>query len=158
MESFVVCLNASFPVSAKLAMLSTQKASEFRKHRYSQRFKDLRKLAKVEKKRILQRKINEAVAEAEGSNSWLSRLEFLLDPDGCTRGETKILPEHLDLGLSHAQQTEDYASHISAISREYVPLAGTKLPDQVRHALDHALFSGHPGLADQKVHKILCDW
>ena len=68
MESFVVRLNASFPVSAKVAMLSTQKASEFCKHRYSQRFKDLRKLDKVEKKR----KIDEAMAEVEGSNSWLS--------------------------------------------------------------------------------------
>ena len=81
------------------------------------------------------------MAEADGSNSWLSRLEFVLDPDGCTRGETKILPEHRDLGLSRAQQAEDYAAHISAISREYVPLSRAKLPDRVQHALDHALCS-----------------
>merc|ERR1712030_146550 len=81
MESFAVRLNAAYPVSAKLAKLSALKAAEFRKHRYSQRFRDLKKLAKAEKKNILQRKIGEAVANADGSNSWLSRLEFMLDPD-----------------------------------------------------------------------------
>ena len=100
METFVVRMNAAFPVSAKLAKLSALKASEFRANRYSQRFKELRKLAKAEKRFILQRKISEAVSDANGSNSWLSRLEFLLDPDGCTRGEAKTLPEHRDRGLS----------------------------------------------------------
>ena len=56
-----------------------------------------------------------------------------------------------------AEQAEDYAAHISAISRYYVPLTRAILPDRVQHALDHALCSGHPSLEDHEVYKILCD-
>ena len=157
MEEFVVRLNSSFPVSAKLAKLSRLKASEFKKNRYSRKFKALKKEAKEEKRKILKQKIEEAVIEADGNNSWLSKLEAILDPDGCTRHSPFILPEHRELGLNRKQQAEDYAKQISAISREYVPLGETVLPGRVQHALDNAVCTGHPLLDDHDVYKVLCE-
>ena len=80
----------------------------------------------------------------DGSNSWLSKMEMLLDPDGCSHCNAGVLPEHLKAGLTRLEQAEDYAKYISSISREYVPLSRAKLPELVSHALDHALCRGHP--------------
>ena len=62
-----------------------------------------------------------------------------------------VLPEHADKGLSLFEQAQDYASHISAISREYVPLSRSSLPDRVLYALDNALCQGHPAANDHLV-------
>ena len=82
METFTVKLGHNPHVSAKLAKLSKLKAAEFKKHRYSARFKELKKQCKSELKAIKQRRIEAAVTEGEGSNSWLGRLESLLDHNG----------------------------------------------------------------------------
>ena len=74
----------------------------------------------MEIRRIEAACINAAVEDAAGNNSWLGRLESLLDPDGCSRPDGDVLPEHKDLGLSQQEQAEDYAHHISQISRDYV--------------------------------------
>ena len=47
-ESFQVKVNNNFSVSAKLVKLSRQKSKEFKKHRYSQRFKELKKQSNQE--------------------------------------------------------------------------------------------------------------
>ena len=93
----------------------------------------------------------------EGSNSWLGRLEQLLDPNGNSDKHAGVLPEHRVAGLSRQQQAEDYARHISKISREYVPLSQAVLPPRVVHALDNGVCCGHPSLPDHEVYKILCD-
>ena len=84
-------------------------------------------------------------------------MEELLDPDGCTSKNGGVLPEHLAAGLTRQQQAEDYAEHISKISREYVPLSRARLPDRVAHALDNALCQGHPSLPEHEVFKILSE-
>ena len=101
--------------------ISKLKSQEFKRNGYSTRYKELKTAAKLEIKDIRSRKINEAVADAGGSNSWLSRMEALLDPDGCSERMGNVLPEHKERGLSPLEQAEDYALHISSISREYVP-------------------------------------
>ena len=78
------------------------------------------------------------MADGDGSRSWLGKMEQLLDPDGCSNRNAGVLPEHLNAGLSRLEQAEDFAAHISSISREYVPLTCAQLPDRVTHALDHA--------------------
>ena len=88
----------------------------------------------------------------DGSNSWLSKMEMLLDPDGCSDRNAGVLPEHLMAGLTRLEQAEDYAKHISSISREYVPLSRAKLPERVSHALDHAVCRGQK---DHEVYKVL---
>ena len=84
-------------------------------------------------------------------------MEELLDPDGCTSRDAEVLPEHREAGLTRQQQAEDYAAHISSISREYVPLSRARLPDRVAHALDNALCQGHPSLPEHEVFKVLSE-
>ena len=66
-----------------------------------------------------------------------------------------MLPEHLSAGLSRQEQAEDFASHISLISREYVPLTRAKLPERLQYAFDNALCHGHPDLPDHAIYNIL---
>ena len=93
-ETFKVRLGRHPMVSARLARLSKLKSLEFKKHCYSQRFKDLKKQCKAELRMIKQKRINAAVEAGEGSNSWLGRLESLLDPEGKTNKNAGLLPEH----------------------------------------------------------------
>ena len=74
METFKIKLNQKFIVSAKLAKLSKMKSQEFKRSRYSSRFKALKKQCRDEVKAIKQRRINAAVEDGEGSNSWLSKI------------------------------------------------------------------------------------
>ena len=60
-------------------------------------------------------------------------MEMLLDSDGCSDRNAGVLPEHLNSGLTRAEQAEDYAKHISSISKEYVPLSRARLLDRVAH-------------------------
>ena len=71
-------LNRHVDVSARLVKLAKQKSQEFRKHRYSPRFKQLKKECKEELRQIKQKRIQDAVAAGDGNNSWLGRLEVLL--------------------------------------------------------------------------------
>ena len=146
LETFTVRLGKHPHVSARLAKLSKLKSEEFRKHRYSSRFKDLKEECRQELQRIKQRRIQDAVNDGDGSNSWLGRLEQLLDPNGNSNKRGGVLPEHLAAGLSRQQQAEDYAAHISRISRDYVPLTRAVLPDRVVHALSNAVCQGHPSI------------
>ena len=141
--------------SAKLAKLAKLKSKEFRKHRYSFRFKELKKECKEELRNIKQRRIQEAVDAGDGNNSWLGCLDQLLDPDGKSTIHGGVLPEDLAAGLSRQQQAEDYASHISKISREYIPLSRAVLPDRVTHALENGVCKGHPNVEDHDVYEIL---
>ena len=90
--------------SAKLAKLSQLKSKEFRQNRYSNKFKDLKKACKQELRCIKQKRIQAAVNDGDGSNSWLGRLEQLLDPDGNSDKHAGVLPEHLAAGLTRKQQ------------------------------------------------------
>ena len=54
-ESFKVKVNRNYIVSAKLANLSRQKSNEFKKHRYSPKFKQLKKECRLEMKNIKKR-------------------------------------------------------------------------------------------------------
>ena len=94
-------------MSAKLAKLSREKSMEFKKNRYSTRFKSLKKQCKEEIKIIKQRRINAAVQDGDGSNFWLGKMELLLDPNGCTSRNAGVLPEHLAAGLTRQKQAED---------------------------------------------------
>ena len=82
LETYTVRLGRHSHVSARLARLSKLKANEFKKHRYSHRFKQLRKECKEELKNIKQKRIQAAVDYGDGTNSWLGKLDILLDPDG----------------------------------------------------------------------------
>ena len=57
MEEFKVRLNGKYIVSAKLAKLSKLKSFEFKKHRYSRKFKDLKRQCRAEVRNIKQNKI-----------------------------------------------------------------------------------------------------
>ena len=67
------------------------------------------------------------------------------------------LPEHVTAGLSLEQQAEDFAIHISKISKEYVPLTRAVLPSRLAHALNHNCCAGHPLLEDHNVFSILSE-
>ena len=82
-------------------------------------------------------------------------MESLLDPDGCSDKMGGVLPEHKEKGLNSIEQAEDYAQHISSISREYIPLSAAVLPDRVQYALDNAVCCGHPHIDDAEVYKNL---
>ena len=127
-EEINVRLNSKFRVTAKLAHLSHLKSREFKKHRYSTRYKELKKLCKEEIRVYTRKRIDEAVKDGNGSSSWLSRLEDLLDPDGCLSKDAGVLPEHKEAGLSRQEQSDDYAKFISRIIRDYVSLTIAKLP------------------------------
>ena len=116
--------------------MSRLKFKEFRKNRYSSKFKDLKKECDAEIKEIKRKRIAAAVADGKGSNSWLSKMEELLDPDGCSDKNAGVLPEHREAGLNRHEQAQDYASHISKISRDYVPLSRAALPHRVQFSLD----------------------
>ena len=65
-------------------------------------------------------------------------------------------------GVESSQNTllqvyEDFASHISKISREYVPLARAVLPERVAQALEHDVCHGQPQVEDHDVYAILRD-
>ena len=81
----------------------------------------------------------------------------LLDPDGCSDKKAGVLPEHRDAGLTRKQQAEDYAAHISKISRQYIPLSRACLPERVAHAVENAICQGHPSLPEPEVFKILSE-
>ena len=98
------------------------KSIEFKKHRYSKHYKELKKQCKVEIRECTRKRIDEAVQDGGGACSWLSRLENLLDPDGCSSKDGGVLSEHREAGLTRQQQADDYAQFISRISRDYVPL------------------------------------
>ena len=66
--------------SARLVQLCRMKAKEFRPHRYIDRFKQLKKECMAEIKKFQQKCIEEVVQAAISTNSWLGRLEELLDP------------------------------------------------------------------------------
>ena len=119
--------------------------------------KDLKRQCKGDIRCIKQRKIEAAVKDGNGSNSWLGKLELLLNSEVCSDRNAGVLPEHLSAGLSRLEQAEDYALHISSISREYVLLTKAKLPKRVQHALDNALCKGHPSLPDHEIFKILSE-
>ena len=96
--------------------------------------------------------------EAEvGSNSWLGKLESLLDSEGKSTKSHFELPEHVEAGLSPQQQAEDYALHVSRISRDYVPLTRATLPDRLSLALEQNECVGHPTLEDHTVYGLLRD-
>ena len=99
----------------------------------------------------------QAVSDDGGSNSWLSKMENLLDPDGCSSRHGGVLPEHRDAGLTPQQQAEDYAQFISRISREYVPLTKAKLPARVQEAFNNAPCEGHPVYEEHEIYKILSE-
>ena len=82
---------------------------------------------------------------------------MLLDHDGKSNRHAGVLPEHRLAGLTRLQQAEDYAAHISRISREYVPLSRAVLPDRVEHTLSNGLCQGHPPLEEYEVYKILSE-
>ena len=144
-------------MSAKLEKLYKLKSREFRKHRYSARYKELKKECDAEIKAIKKKRIDAAVADGSGSNSWLSKMEALLHPDGCSDKHSGILPEHREAGFSRAEQAQDYALHISKISRDYVPLTRAVLPDRVQFALDNVVCQGHPLLQEHEVFKLLSE-
>ena len=82
-------------------------------------------------------------------------MEALLDPDGKSTKHGGVLPAHLAAGLSRTEQAEEYALHISKISRQYVPLVRAVLPDRVSHALEGDACCGHPDIEDHEVYGIL---
>ena len=96
---FTVKVDRHPHASAKLARLAKLKSAEFRKHRYSTRFKELKKECRAEIQSIKRKRIQDAVNEGDGSNSWLGRLESLLDPNGKSDKRGGVLPEHLAAGL-----------------------------------------------------------
>ena len=123
LKQFSVKVDRHPYATAKLACLAKVKAKEFHKNRYSPRFKQLKRECREEIKKAKQRKIEEAIRAGSGNNSWLGKLEQLLDPGGKTDKARGVLPEHLAAGLTRKQQADDYALHITRISWEYVPLA-----------------------------------
>ena len=137
--------------------MSKLKSAEFRKNRYSERYKALQREVKKEIRSIKSTRIQKAVEDAGGNNSWLSRLESLLDPDGCSTGDDGVLTDHRDQGLTRQEQAEAYARHISQISRDYVPLGVAQLPERVQHALDNAICCGHPHVDEASVFKNLSE-
>ena len=140
-----------------MARLSRVKAKEFKKNRYSLRFKQLKKECAAELKAIKQKKINEAVLAGSSPNSWLGKLELLLDSEGKSAKDPLTLPEHSSAGLTPKQQAEDFAIHISKISREYTPIEKAILPRRLEYALTNDCCSGHPQLDDHLVYAMLVD-
>ena len=67
----------------------------------------------------------------------MKKVETLINPERDTANEVFVLPEHKEKGFSTFEQAQDYAKHISAISREYTPLSWTSLPARVVYALVH---------------------
>ena len=157
LKKFTVKVGSHHYASAKLVRLSKEKAKEFCKTRYSERFKQLKRDCKAELRQAKQRKIEEAVKAGGSNNSWLGRMEQLLDPGGKSDRNQGVLPEHLDAGLSRQQQADDYAAHISKISRDYVPLARAVLPHRLVYALANDPCCGHPSLEDYEVFQLLSD-
>ena len=95
LETFTVKTDRHPYASAKLAKLSKLKAAEFKKNRYSTKFKDLKAECKTELRRIKQSRIQEAVRAGDSNNSWLGRMEQLLDPNGNTDRRGGVLPEKI---------------------------------------------------------------
>ena len=124
---------------------------EFKANRYSTKLKELQKQIKVEKKVATSRKIDEAVAKSNGTAAWLKKVDLLLHPDGNGSRINPTLPEHKEQGLTTFEQAQDYANHISKISRDYTPLSRTSLPERVLHALDNAVCGGRPHAEDHEV-------
>ena len=155
LEEFSVKVNRYPFATARLAKLSREKGKEFKKNGYSEKFKRLKKECKNEIKQSKQKRINEVVQAGPSSNSWLGRLESLLDSDGKSSKSHATLPEHQAAGLSLKQQADDFAHHIGRISREYVPLEKAVLPDRVAQALASDSCAGHPNLEDHVIFDIL---
>ena len=99
MEHFTVKTHRHPFASAKLAHLSKLKSREFKKNRYSDKFKRLKKACKEEIRAAQQRRIQEAVKAGSSNNSWLGKLEQLLDPSGKSSRAPGVLPEHLEAGF-----------------------------------------------------------
>ena len=115
----------------------------------------MRKACKGEIRCAKEKRIEEAVSAGNGSNSWLGKLERLLDENGNSGRPVLVLPEHQAAGLTREQQAEDFAVHISAISREYIPMSQAILPDRVASALELEPCANHPPLDDHIVYEIL---
>ena len=76
-EEYRVRLNRKYIVSAKLAKLSKLKSKEFRKNRYSAKFRDLKKECNKEIREIKKRRIDAAVADGKGSRSYWIQTDVL---------------------------------------------------------------------------------
>ena len=150
-------LNTNFYVSAILVQLSKLKSKEFKANRYSARFKDLEKQVQAEKRSSMKRRIDDAVSKSNGTAAWVKKVASIINPEEHQQRDVFVLPEHAEQGLTSFQQAQDYAAHISAISREYRPLSRATLPSRVLHALDNAVCSGHPSIEDHEVFKNLSE-
>ena len=103
----------------------------------------------------MKRKIEDVIEKSNGTSAWLKKVEVLANPHLDCKKDRFVLPEHAEKGFTTFEQAEDYARHISAISREYVPLSRASLPSRVLHALDHALCQGLPAAEDFQVYENL---
>ena len=118
-----VRLNDKFYVSARLAELSAAKNKEYRKHKNSQRYRELKREVKIEIKESNKKKINDEITNAKGTYAWLKKIAKLSDRIGDKAKVEIKLPEHIEKGLTEIEQCEDIAAFISRISREYHPLS-----------------------------------
>ena len=150
-----VKLNSKFYVSTKLAVLAQEKADEYKANQNSERFKELKRQVRAEKKAATKKKIEEAVCKAGGSNAWTRCVDRLCDPAGDRPKPKLVLPAHTEAGLSSQQQVEEFAKHISTISREYQPLEMDRLPARVRNTLMLSPCSEYPSCDDHEVYECL---
>ena len=63
-----------------MAKLCKQKSAEFKANQYSPRFKELKRLVAIEKKKAVRMKIEAAVEDSGGTMSWLSMYTPTLEP------------------------------------------------------------------------------
>ena len=153
-ETFKVKLNSKLYVSTKLALLSL-KAKEYKRNQNSDRFRELRRLVKKEKREAMSKRIKKVVDDTAGSHAWIKKVEMLCDPAGDKPQKDIVLPVHAEEGLDKQQQAESFAEHISRIRRDYQPLSMERLPNRVSSALADALCSGHPECQDFQVYNCM---
>ena len=103
LEEFTVKVDRYPFASARLASLSCSKSKEFKKNGYSSEFKRLKKACREEIRCARRKRIDEAVQAGKGNNSWLGKLERLLDTYGNSCKSGGVLPEHQVAGLSRQQ-------------------------------------------------------
>ena len=141
--------------SVAVRLACRRKNREYLKNGNSARYKVLKKDVKAKLKQATVSFLEKQVCHVSSKgNSWLRHVKRLAARPGDLPTSTFSLPQHIEDNLTALESSNRICEYFSSISKEYVPLSTSLLPERVQLKLNSDPCS-HPHIADHTVYDAL---